>query len=53
MSRGVWVRTGRGKLEVLAKLWRSLLGEGLVGRTLVESVVYVKCMCSGTVMSSA
>lgn len=34
----------------MPKLWRRLLGEGLVGRTLVEHDVRVKSTRSGTVM---
>lgn len=34
----------------MPKLWRGLSGEGLVGRTLVESDVRVKSTRSGTMM---
>lgn len=44
VSRGVWARPGCGKLEV-----QRVLGEGLVGRSLEQSGVCVKCVCRGAV----
>lgn len=44
VSRGVWARPGCGKLEV-----QRVLGEGLVGSSLEQSRVCVKCLCRGAV----